>query len=45
MWVTFIQTHSTTEDNEEGVKDSFNHSLEEFIVKVPKGDHLVLMGI
>ena len=44
MWVTFIQTYAPTEDSEEGVKDSFYHSLEELIAKLPKGDHPVLMG-
>ena len=44
MWVTFIQTYAPTEDSEEGVKDSFYDSLEELITKVPKGDHLVVMG-
>ena len=44
VWVTFIQTYAPTEDSEEGVKDSFYDSLEELITKVPKGDHLVLMG-
>ena len=26
------------------MKDSFYHSLEEFVTRVPKGDQLVLMG-
>ena len=44
VWVTLIQTYAPTEDSEEGVKDSFYDSLEELITKVPKGDHVVLMG-
>ena len=44
MWVTFIQMYALTEDSEEGMKDSFYHSLEELIAKVPKGNHLVRMG-
>ena len=44
MWVTFIQMYAPTQDSEKGVKDSFYHSLEELIAKVPKGNHLVRMG-
>ena len=36
--------YAPTDDSGQEIKDSFDESLEEMIVNVPKWDHLVLMG-
>ena len=40
LWVTFVQAYAPTDNSE----DAFNHSLEELIARMPKGDQLVFMG-